>query len=103
MTSYNLYIGILMTRKEIFFVEFKEIEFFSKYLEVITEIISDFTQEIKGRDIRKTARQGKDIIDNLKKIVYTYNEPPQDSKVSHKIKLKIIGSKQETKIANYIH
>ncbi len=49
MASYNAYIGILATRKEAFFAELQEMQFFSEYLEAVAEIESDFAQEVKER------------------------------------------------------
>ena len=47
MISYNAYIRIFTTGKEIFSIEFQKIEFFLEYLRAIANIKSDFTQEVK--------------------------------------------------------
>lgn len=49
MTSYNIYIGILTTAKEIFSAKFQKKEFFSEYLEAVVKIKSDFVWEVKEK------------------------------------------------------
>ncbi len=50
MTSYNIYIGILATRKEAFSAELQGMEFFSEYSGAVAEMGSGFAWEVKERD-----------------------------------------------------
>lgn len=49
MASYNAYIGTIAKEKDVFSGNLQEMEFFSKYLEVVAEMESDFAQKIKAR------------------------------------------------------
>ncbi len=73
MASYNVYIGTLATRKEVFSAEFQGMEFFSEYLGAVAEMGSDFTREIKEKGNWQTAGWGKDKIDDLARSFHDHN------------------------------
>ena len=50
MASYNAYIKILETGKEVFFAELQGMEFFSEYLRAVVKVGSDFAWDVKEKD-----------------------------------------------------
>ena len=93
MASYNVYIEIFATEKEIFFVKLQKIEFFSKDSRAITKMGNDFAWEVKEIDNYQIAGWGKDKIDNLGRPMYDHNVMHQDNKTSQKAAFKTVRSK----------
>ena len=50
MASYNIYIGILAIKKELFSIKLQGRVFFSEYLGAVAKIRSDFAQKVKEKD-----------------------------------------------------
>ncbi len=102
MASYNAYIGTLATEKGAFSVELQAIKFFQKYSRAITEMGSDFAQEVKERGNWRTVRWADNKIDDLARPVLNHNVAHQNSKASREAVIKTINSKWRWEKTEYI-
>ncbi len=82
MATYNAYIGILATRKEVFSAELQGMEFFSEYLGAVIKMGSGFAREVKEKGNWRAAGWGEDEIDDLARPFHDHNAAHQNSKAS---------------------
>ena len=82
--------------------EQQELEFYTKYAEVITKQDSEFAQKFKERESWQTAKWAKEDLDTLAKPLHDHNTVRQTNYSNKNIAINIILAKWGEETVDYI-